>query len=100
MDLDYLRGPKAERCPGEQDFRDAVGAKVARDFFAADPPPSARLVVRIGRRGAGYEGTAELYDAAGAMIWTKVYPGPTHPPSAAISVFKDGACSCRLRLSP
>jgi hypothetical protein len=80
--LDYVRGPGAERCPGEQAFRDAIGAKVARDLFAAASPPSARLVVKLGRRGAGYEGTAELRDAAGAVTWSMVFPGPPHPPAA------------------
>ena len=80
--LDYLRGPGAERCPGEQAFRDAVGAKVARDFFAASPPPPARLVVKLARRGAGYEGAAELRDAAGAVTWSMVFPGPPHAPAA------------------
>src|SRR4051812_410385 len=58
--LDYVRGLGAERCPVEQAFRDAIGAKVARDLFAATPKPSARLVVMLGRRGVGYEGAAEL----------------------------------------
>jgi hypothetical protein len=80
--LDYVRGPGAERCPGEQAFKDAVGAKVARDFFATIPKPSALLMVRLGRRGAGYEGAAELRDATGAVTWSMVFPGPTHPPAA------------------
>ena len=62
---------------------------------------TARLVVRLGRRGGGYEGAAELYDAAGTVTWVKVFPGPPHPPAgslytAALSVFKDGACSVPL----
>jgi hypothetical protein len=80
--LDYVRGPGAERCPGEQAFRDAVGAKVARDLFATAPRSSARLAVKIGRRGAGYEGAAELRDAAGAVTWSMVFPNPPHPPAA------------------
>ena len=99
--LDYIRGPNSERCPEEQDFRDAVGAKVARNFFAVDPSPAARLVVRLGRRGAGYEGTAELYDAAGAVTWTKVYPGPTHPPSSSCESVIDGlALSIAIQVDP
>ena len=65
----------------EQAFRDAVGAKVARDLFAAVPKPSARLVVTLGRRGTGYEGAAgsrrrwrrDLVDGVSR---------PTHPPAA------------------
>ena len=83
--LDYLRGPGAERCPGEQAFRDAIGAAVARDFFAPTPPPLERLVVKLGRRGRGYEGTAELHDAAGAVTWRIVFPGLPHPPAGLCS---------------
>ncbi|MFS8065424.1 MAG: hypothetical protein ACMG6S_03535 [Byssovorax sp.] len=85
MRLDYIRGPGAERCPGEQAFRDAIGAAVARDFFATSPPPLERLVVKLGRRGGGYEGTAELHDAAGAVTWRIVFPGLPHPPAGLCS---------------
>src|SRR4051812_26915998 len=80
--LDYVLRPGAERCPGEQAFRDAIGAKVARDLFATVPPPSARLVITLGRRGPGYEGAAELRDATGAVTWAMVFPSPSHPPAA------------------
>ena len=83
--LEYERGPGAQRCPGEQAFRDAIGAKVARDLFAAVPPPSVRLVVSLRRRGAGYEGTAELRDAAGAVTWSMLFPPPPHRPSSTCS---------------
>ncbi|MEP7125356.1 MAG: hypothetical protein ABJE95_30775 [Byssovorax sp.] len=82
MRLDYVRGPGAERCPGEQAFRDAASAKIARDLFATEPEPSSRLMVVLRRREAGYEGTAELRDTAGAVTWAMVFPGPPHPPSA------------------
>jgi hypothetical protein len=83
--LDYERGPGAQRCPGEQAFRDAIGAKVARDLFAAEPKPSVRLVVSLRRRGAGYEGTADLHDAAGAVTWSMLFPPPLHRPSSTCS---------------
>jgi hypothetical protein len=83
--LDYTRGPGAERCPGEQAFRDAIGATIARDLFATTPPPLARLVVRLGRRGRGYEGKVELHDAAGAVTWAMVFPGVPHPPAVTCS---------------
>ena len=83
--LDYIRGPGAERCPGEQAFRDAIGAAVARDLFATSPPPLARLVVRLGRRGGGYDGKVELHDAAGAVTWAMVFPGLPHPPAVTCS---------------
>ena len=62
-----------------------MGAIVARDLFAASPPPSVRLVVMLGRRGAGYEGKAELHDAAGAVTWAMVFPGLPHPPAVMCS---------------
>jgi hypothetical protein len=80
--FDYERGPGAQRCPGAQAFRDAVGAKVARDLFAAEPKPSVRLAVSLRRRGAGYEGTAELHDAAGAVTWSMLFPPPPHRPKS------------------
>jgi len=83
--FEYERGPGAQRCPGEQAFRDAVGAKVARDLFAAEPKPSTRLVVKLGRRGAGYEGTAELRNEAGAVTWSMLFPPPLHRPSSTCS---------------
>jgi len=83
--LEYERGPGAQRCPGEQAFRDAVGAKVARDLFAAEPKPSVRLVVSLRRRGAGYEGTAELHDAAGAVTWSMLFPPQPHRPKSTCS---------------
>lgn len=92
--LDYLRGPGADRCPEEQDFRDAVGAKVTRSLFTAEPPPPERLVVSLGRRGAGYEGTAELYNAEGVVTWVKVYPGPTHRPAATCEGLIDALALC------
>jgi len=83
--LEFSRGPGAERCPGEQAFRDAIGAAVARDFFATSPPPLERLVVKLGRRGGGYEGTVELHDDAGAVTWRIVFPGLPHPPAGLCS---------------
>ncbi len=99
--LDYSRGPGAERCPEKIAFRDAVGAKVARDLFAAVPPPSARLVVSLRRRGAGYEGTAELRDAAGAVTWSRLFPPPPHPPLATCSTLISAlAFSVSLEVEP
>lgn len=81
--LDYQRGPGVERCPDEQAFRDAAGAQTisSADLFA--PEAAARLAVTLRRRGYGYEGTVTLYDAAGAVFWTKTLPPPTYPPAAS-----------------
>ena len=99
--LEYERGPGAQRCPGEQAFRDAVGAKVPRDLFAAEPKPSVRLVVMLRRRGAGYEGSAELRNAAGAVTWTMVFPDQPHPPAATCSILIDAlAFGLSLEVDP
>jgi hypothetical protein len=99
--LEYERAPGAQRCPGEQAFRDAIGAKVARDLFAALPSPTVRLVVSLRRRGAGYEGTAELRDAAGAVTWSRLFPHPSHRPSSTCSnVILDLAFSVSLVVDP
>jgi hypothetical protein len=81
--LDYQRGPGVERCPDEQAFRDAAGAQAisSADLFA--PEAAARLAVTLRRRGFGYEGTVTLYDAAGAVFWTRTLPPPTYPPAAS-----------------
>ena len=81
--LVYQRGPGAERCPEEQAFRDAAGANAisSADLFA--PDVAARLAVTLRRRGYGYEGTLDLYDAAGALLWTRTLPPPNFPPSAS-----------------
>jgi hypothetical protein len=81
--LDYLRGPGTERCPEEQAFRDAAGAHAITSAALFAPDASARLVVMLGRRGYGYEGTAVLYDAAGATLWTRTAPPPAYPPASS-----------------
>lgn len=87
--LDYQRGPGADRCPDEQAFRDHAGgyAQTSADLFAADV--AARLVVMLGRRGYGYEGTAVLYDAAGGIFWTTTFPPPTRAPAATCADLVD-----------
>lgn len=72
MRLRYTRATGAEACPDEQVFRDAVGAQVRRsDPFAPNGPWL--LTVTVSRRG-GYEGSAELRDVTGAVVFTKSYP--------------------------
>lgn len=87
--LDYQRGPGAERCPEEQAFRDHAGgyAQTSGDLFASDV--AARLVVTLGRRGYGYEGTAVLYDTAGAVYWSTTFPPPSRAPAASCADLVD-----------
>jgi hypothetical protein len=87
--LDYQRGPGAERCPEEQAFRDHAGgyAQTSGDLFASDV--AARLVVTLGRRGYGYEGTAVLYDAAGGVYWSTTFPPPSRAPAASCADLVD-----------
>jgi hypothetical protein len=81
--LDYQRGPGADRCPDEQAFRDAAGANAITSAPLFAPEAAARLTVTLRRRGYGYEGTTDLYDAAGALLWTRTLPPPTFPPAAS-----------------
>jgi hypothetical protein len=72
MRLIYTRAAGAEACPDEQVFRDAVGSQVRRsDPFAPHAPWL--LTVTVAHRG-GYEGTAELRDVTGAVVFSKTYP--------------------------
>jgi hypothetical protein len=72
MRLRYTRASGAEACPDEQVFRDAVGAQARRsDPFAPNGPWL--LTVTVSRRG-GYEGSAELRDVTGAVVFAKSYP--------------------------
>ncbi|MFS8069327.1 MAG: hypothetical protein ACMG6S_23440, partial [Byssovorax sp.] len=99
MRLDYSHGPGAKQCPEPQAFRDAIGAHVARDLFV--PDAVTRLVVILGRRGAGYEGVAELRDAAGVVSWSKVLPGANHPPAATCASLIEGlAFAASIELEP
>lgn len=97
--LDYSHGPGAKQCPEPQAFRDAIGVHVARELFA--PDAATRLVVLLSRRGAGYEGVAELRDAAGVVSWSKVLPGPNHPPAATCASLIEGlAFAASIELEP
>src|SRR6185503_3632425 len=68
--LEYTRGPGAERCPTPKTMQDAVVLNMSFDPFAAEAP--ARLVVTIVRKGPMFQGTAEIRDADGAVLWS--YP--------------------------
>jgi hypothetical protein len=99
--LDYRRGPGAERCPEEQAFRDHAGAyaQTSGDLFA--PDAAARLVVTLGRRGYGYEGTAVIYDAAGAVFWSNTFPPATRAPAASCADLVDSlALSFTYQIDP
>ena len=87
--LDYQRGPGAERCPDEQAFRDHAGAyaQSSGDLFA--PEAAARLVVTLGRRGYGYEGSTVLYTAAGAVFWSNTLPPPALAPATSCADLVD-----------
>ena len=99
--LDYRRGPGAERCPEEQAFRDHAGAyaQTSGDLFA--PDAAARLVVTLGRRGYGYEGTAVIYDAAGAVFWSNTFPPRARAPAASCADLVDSlALSFTYQIDP
>jgi hypothetical protein len=92
--LEYNRGAGAERCPAEQAFRDAVGADVARQLFTPDARD--RLVVTIARSPRGYEGSAELRDASGAVTWARALP----PTSSCAGLVDDLTFAISVKLDP
>jgi hypothetical protein len=99
--LDYQRDPGAERCPKEQAFRDAAGANMITSAPLFAPDAAARLTVILRRRGYGYEGTATIYDAAGAELWTRALPPPSYPPSSnCSSLMKNLALSATNEIDP
>ena len=95
MRLDYLRAPGAEACPGEQGFRDAVGAQVRRwEPFAPNGPW--HLTVIVSRRGDGYEGSVELRDVTGAVELQRAYPATPR----CLDLLGDLARAVALKVDP
>ena len=73
--LEYVRGPGAERCPDEHDFRLVVKhAYDGYDVFSPDAPT--RFVVTFQRSKAGrLEAHMKATDdAAGALVWERTIP--------------------------
>jgi hypothetical protein len=95
IQLDYQRLPGAERCPDEQEFRDALTAHVRRQVF--DPAAAARLVVRLQGRSGWYQGVAELRDATGTPAWTIPLGPVPHDCSAIVDSL---ALSVAIRVDP
>ena len=77
--LEYTRATGAERCPGEQELRDAVGTALGRDPFTLHAPH--RLTVRLGG-GVGSElfGDVYLIDGTGTARGRRI-----HEPSGECS---------------
>ena len=61
--LEYTLTAGAERCPGDQELRDAVSARLGRDPFT--PQALHRLTVRLGGVGSQLFGDVYLVDMAG-----------------------------------
>jgi hypothetical protein len=95
MRLDYRREPGAEACPDEQEFRDAMTARVHRSLF--EPAAADRLVVRLQGRNGWYQGVAELRDATGAATWT-VPLGPV--PRDCSAIVDSLAFSTAIKVDP
>ncbi len=91
MRLDYAA---AEGCPDDQVFRDAVAARVRWGAFAPNAPW--RLSIRIVRRGAGYEGSAELRNLAGAVEWSRALPATTR----CLDAIENAALALALKIDP
>jgi hypothetical protein len=85
----------AEGCPGDQAFRDAVGAHVRGwDPFAPNAPW--HLTAAVSRGPSGYQGSAELRDVTGAVTWTRAYP----PTSKCGDLVEDLAVAVALHIDP
>jgi hypothetical protein len=92
--LEYLRGPGAESCPGEEGLRDAVAAQMGgADPFS--PRGSKRVVVTIGRSARGFDGEFALYDAGGGLVGRRPMSAPT-----CGALVQDLATSLNLVLRP
>jgi hypothetical protein len=92
--LEYLRGPGAESCPGEEALRNGVAAQMGgADPFTAYG--SKRVVVTIRRAARGFDGEFALYNAASALVGRR-------PMSAATcaGLAQDLATSLSLALRP
>jgi hypothetical protein len=93
--LEYLRGPGAESCPGEEGLRDRVATQMGgADPFSADALK--RVVVAVTRRDHAFEADFTFYDAAGAPF------GRRHLDGAATcsALLQDLATSLTLALRP
>jgi hypothetical protein len=65
--LEYLRGPGAESCPGEEALRDGVAAQMGgADPFTAGG--AKRVVVTLARAPRSFDGEFALYDAGGSLV--------------------------------
>ena len=92
--LEYLRGPGAESCPGEEGLRDAVAAQMGgADPFT--PYGAKRVVVTISRAHQGFEGEFALYDAGGGLVGRRPMGAPT-----CAALVQDLATSLNLVLRP
>ena len=67
VELDYTRLAGAESCPGQEQLRTAVAARLGYDPFVVGGDHEV-IVVRIARVGGGLEGSIERRDAAHATI--------------------------------
>ncbi len=93
--LEYLRGPGAESCPGDEALRDGVAAQMGgADPFTAHGC-SKRVVVTISRSPRSFEGEFALYDADGALVGRRPMGAST-----CAGLVQDLATSLSLALRP
>jgi hypothetical protein len=92
--LEYLRGPGAESCPGEEALRNGVAAQMGgADPFTAYG--SKRVVVTISRGAHGFDGEFALFSAAGALVGRRPMGAST-----CAGLAQDLATSLSLALRP
>lgn len=93
--LDYVRGPGAESCTGEEGLRDAVATQMGGvDPFTATA--AKHVVVTITRPHRDFQGEFTLYDADGSIVGTHPVPGG----AGCNALIQDLALSLSLTLRP
>jgi hypothetical protein len=71
--LDYWG---VQGCSDAETFRISLINKIS-DWDPIDDKGRWRLVVSVKRRGAGFDGSAEVYDPQDALVWSTLSPHPS-----------------------
>lgn len=75
VQLQYEREPGTESCPGEDELRSAVAARLGYDPFS--PSAKRTVVVRLARRPRELAGRVEVRDDQGVITGTRDLTSPT-----------------------
>jgi hypothetical protein len=72
--LEYVLGPGAKGCSGEQELRSAVRSQADHEVFAADAPARMRVALSRRPRDGRYEAALDLHDSGGALLRHQAIP--------------------------